>query len=741
MSLRNKFSKHEIVLVNPTNPDPAPNYFGPAYGISLIAASLLKNHIPVSVYDFDLEPVPVMLKSFRRILKTRPRYIGITIQSCTRGPVYELIKTIKDAAPLAIIILGGPFATDKYEFLLKHFPVDYIVIGEGEQSFLELVCCLKTKGGDISAIDGIAYRQGRKVLRTEDRRGITDLDSLPYPAFHLFSGFQDKINCLDTISAKRNFILGKRCTSFRNALLLLSSRGCVYSCNFCPMSKVIQDKMRFHSPEYFVAMVAYFHKKFKIKNFVFGDNFFTRDRRRVIAICKGIMQAGLTISWTCMTRSDSVDAPLLAFMAQAGCFEISYGLESASGEIQRSIGKNLDLIKSKKALKLTARAGIRTVLMLMVGNLGETEETIRETAYYVRDCNPDNLLVNIVKVYPMTRIHDIFEERGLLPKKYYLGSNHCPPAFTLEHSEKKLKELSNMIKPRMSIIQISNTCNNNCAFCSLVKESRRVKKSLKQIKSELELVKSRGEYVVLAGAEPLLRKDMRDILRYCDELEMHNLFLYTNARMLSYPGLVKVLNGFTSLEKVIIPFFGLGPVHDQISRVPGSFRQAITGIRNIRENARCLSIQADIVITNANLDSLFECCSVLLKLGVDELHLVFVSNSLGHIQVPKNALPAISEVMRQLQRICVELPEFIQKLYFEGFPLCSLAQLRARAFEPYRPFDEVITLGSALRECSKQRLSKKRKFKFCASCKENGWCEGVWSAYARKYGTREFHAL
>jgi anaerobic magnesium-protoporphyrin IX monomethyl ester cyclase len=740
MRQRNTFSKHEIVLINPVNPDPPPNYFGPAYGISLIAASLLKSHIPVSVYDFDLESLEAMLKSLRLILKAHPRYIGITIQSCTRGSVYELIKTVKREAPEVCIIIGGPFATDKFAFLLRNFPVDYVVIGEGERTFLELVSCLKTKG-DIRAIDGIAYRQAGKVARTAERRGIADLDCLPYPAFHLFKGFQKKINCPDSFSAKKNFLLGKRCTSFRNALLLLSSRGCVYSCNFCPMSKVTRDKIRFHSPGYFVAMVGHFHKKFKIKNFVFGDNFFTRDRKRVIAICKGILKAGFKISWTCMTRSDSVDAPLLALMAQAGCFEISYGLESASGAIQRATGKNLDLIKSKKAFMLTARAGIRTVLMLMIGNVGETEDTVRETAAYVRDCDPDNLLVNIVKVYPMTLLHDIFEERRLLPKDYYLGPDHSPPAFTLEHSGKKLEEFAGMIKPRTSIIQLSNTCNNNCVFCSLAHDSRRVKKSLKQIKSELEFAKCRGEYVVLAGAEPLLRKDILDILRYSDALEMHNLFLYTNARMLAYPGLVKTLSGFTSLEKVIIPFFGLGPVHDTVSGVPGSFCQAVSGIRNIRENARCLAIQADLFVSNANIDSLFECCSFLLKLGVDELHLVFASGQLGHIRVSPAALPALSAVVPQIKRLCVELPEFFRKVYFEGFPLCSLAQFHARAFETYRPFDEMITLKCALRRCSKQRLLRKRKFEFCASCKENGWCEGVWLGYARKYGTSEFHAL
>ncbi|MFA5119108.1 MAG: radical SAM protein [Candidatus Omnitrophota bacterium] len=739
MNLR-KFSKHEIVLVNPTNPDPAPNYFGPAYGISLIAASLLENHIPVSVYDFDLEPMEVMLKSFKRILRSKPRYVGITIQSCTRGPVYELIKMLKHDTPDTCVIIGGPFATDKFAFLLNNFPVDYVVIGEGERTFVELVSCLKTKG-DTGAIDGIAYLRHGKVARTKDRRGITDLDRLAYPAFHLFKGFQKKINCPDSLSAKKNFILGKRCTSFRNALLLLSSRGCVYSCNFCPMSKVTGDKIRFHSPGYFVAMVGHFHEKFKIRNFVFGDNFFTRDRKRVVAICEGILKAGLKISWTCMTRSDSVDAPLLVLMARAGCFEISYGLESASVRIQRLTGKNLDLVKSKKAFRLTARAGIRTVLMLMVGNLGETEETIRETACYVRDCDPDNLLVNIVKVYPMTLIHDIFEQKGLLRKDYYLGADHTPPAFTLEHSEKRLEEFSGMIKPRTSIIQLSNTCNNNCEFCLLAKDRLRAQKSFAQVSSELELAKSRGEYVVLAGAEPLLRKDIMDILRYSDALEMHNLFLYTNARLLSYPGLVKALGGFSSLEKVIIPFFGLEHVHDRQSLVKGAFRQAIAGIRNIRENARCLSIQADLFVSNANLESLYECCAFLLKLGVDELHLVFVSNSLGYIQVPQADIPAIPAVTRQLRRISAQLPEFTRKLYCEGFPLCSLAQLSLRAFEPYRPFDEVMTLKGTLSKCVKQRASKKIKFKFCASCKENGWCEGVWSAYVRKYGTRGVHAL
>ena len=137
---------------------------------------------------------------------------------------------------------------------------------------VELINNLK-KVGPLG-IKGIAFMR-KEGLFLRGKKKILNLDLLPYPAFHLFKGFEKKINSGRSINFTSNFILGRRCTTLKNALLMLSSRGCIYSCNFCPMSKIDKYKVRFHSPKYFVDMVAYFYHRYGIRDFVFGDNFYT----------------------------------------------------------------------------------------------------------------------------------------------------------------------------------------------------------------------------------------------------------------------------------------------------------------------------------------------------------------------------------------------------------------------------------------------------------------------------------
>ncbi|MFA5115978.1 MAG: radical SAM protein [Candidatus Omnitrophota bacterium] len=491
--------KKRIVLINPTNPEPPPNYFGPPYGLGLIASTLLEDGRDVLAYDFDLEPLEVMLSSIGGIIKRdKPRYLGICIQSCSRGSVYKLLSRIRKIDKTLTVILGGPFASLKYELLLRNFPVDYVVIGDGERTLPELLNCLEKKE-DLKKVNGLAFLSGRRLCLTPERRKETNLDSLPYPAFHLFRDFDRKVNvAADTSRETPDLILGKRCTSVKNSLLMLSSRGCIYNCNFCPMSGVFKDKIRFHSPQYFVDMVEHFYKKYGIRNFTFGDNTYTLVRKRALEICEEIVRRGIKIRWSCMTRADYVDSVLLGKMSGAGCFEVSYGIESGSEKIQRLIGKKLDLKKAREAFRLTGKAGMRSILMLMVGNVGESARTIKETLDFIKDLDPDNILVKIVKVYPGIKIHDIFEKKGLLKKDYYLSCDHHPPVFTVNHSEGELEELSGMIQPRITYIQVSGACNNNCVCCLLDKKQK--DKSFPEIKKELVLASTRGSMSSFSAA-------------------------------------------------------------------------------------------------------------------------------------------------------------------------------------------------------------------------------------------------
>lgn len=719
--------KRPIILINPANSDPPPNYFGPPYSLSLIGAVLLKNKKLVKAYDFDQKPMPVE----KIIHQDKPKYIGITIQSCTRGPVYKLIKKIKKIDKSIKIILGGPFASQYYDLLLKNFPIDYIIIGDGEITLNELLDRLENKK-EPEKIKGLAFLRERKVYFTGEREQIKDLDLLPYPAFHLFKDFDKKVNCFK--DQKINFILGKRCTSFKNALMLLSSRGCVYHCNFCPMSKIFKNKIRYHSPNYFVDMVEYFYKRYKIKNYIFGDNNFTLDKKRAKKICDEIIKRKLNIKWSCMTRSDGVNFGLLKRMAQAGCFEVFYGVESGSSKIQKITGKNLNLTLTRKAFDWTEKLGMRSNLMLMVGNLGETKETIKETLAYIKDMNPSNIMVKVTKVYPGTEIHDLFQNKGLLENDYYLTSEFNPPAFTLEHPETELNKFEGLIETRETFIEINNVCNNCCRFCRLKREPKN--KSLEEIQKELILASTRGERVILGGGEPLLRKDFFKILDFSQKIPIHKVYLYSNGRLFFYEFLAKKI-GKTKLQKIIIPFFGTEKLHDKITGVKNSFFQTISGIKNLKKFASNLKIQASIYISLSNYKLLPELTQFLFYLDVNEFQFIFLKDFYNSIEINPQNLPPISSIIPWLKKISKFLDENEKNYYFVGFPLCLSKDLKNNSAESYCPFNETITLEKKIINCRKERIKEKIKFDFCSKCREDKLCEGLWKKYFKTYGSRE----
>jgi len=725
--------KNLIVLINPFNPDPPPNYFGPPYGLSLIGAILLKNKRPVKAYDFDQDRFPIE----EIINKDKPRYIGITIQSATRGIVYKMIKEIKKIDKTIKIILGGPFASQYYKLLLNNFPIDYIVVGDGEVTLNELLEYLDNKK-NIREVKGIAFMTKKKIIFTGGRESIKDLDLLPYPAFHLFKDFDKKINSFKE-NPEFNFILGKRCTSLKNALMLLSSRGCIYSCNFCPMSKIFKNKIRFHSPKYFLTMIEYFYRKYKIRDYIFGDNFFTLDKNRTKEICKEIIKRRLNIRWGCMTRPDSVDFGLLKLMAQAGCFEISYGVESGSLKIQKTTRKGLNLTLTKKVFNWTEKLGIRAVLMLMVGNLGENKTTIKETLAYIKDIECSNILVNITKVYPGTKIHDLFEEKGLINSQYYLSSGFNPPSFTLEHSEEDLNKFKQMIKTRRTLVEINNKCNNYCTFCRL---NRRTKnKTFTQIKKELILASRRGEYVILGGGEPLLRKDFFKILNFAQDIPIHKIYLHTNGRLFFYRSLAEEI-GKTKLQRLIIPFFGLEKLHDKTTNVKGSFFQSVEGIKNLKKFAPNLKIQANIYVSSVNINSLLNLVRFLTYLNLDEFRFIFLSDLYNLIKINPFYLPSVSSVISSLKQISTFLKDNKINYYIVGIPFCILPlSLRDKPCEPFYPFNEKIILKSKLINCRKEREKQKIKFGFCKKCQENALCEGIWKQYYKIYGNKKFKSL
>ena len=353
----------------------------PPMGIYYVAAVLKEHGHEVEVlnwHDRGISP-----ESIATVLREKkPRVIGLSILHANRWGGIEIARIAKRVDPGVTIVFGGVGATQLWEHFLKHFPeVDFVVLGEGEYSLLHLVAQLDRREPiDWTSLPGIAFRQDGQPLRTAAAEFISDLDVLPLPA--------------------RQFDIAH----------LSLTRGCVSDCRFCGSPDFWKRRVRSHSADYFVEQLTALRQRGR-RFFFVSDDTFTLNRRRVIDVCRQILQRKLDISWAAISRVDAVEEEVLAWMRKAGCIQISFGVESGSPEIRRRLNKKISEQQIREAFRLTQRYGIMARAYFIYGCPGETRETIQETVDLMLDIKPLGAVFYILDLFPGTALYEDFKRR------------------------------------------------------------------------------------------------------------------------------------------------------------------------------------------------------------------------------------------------------------------------------------------------------------------------------------------
>jgi radical SAM superfamily enzyme YgiQ (UPF0313 family) len=350
-------------------------------GLYSVGAVLKENHYDVEVLDWhEINRTPEKVKE--ALVAKKPDVIGLSVLHGNRWGAIDIARTAKQLDPRTKIVFGGIGATFLWEHLLGNFPeVDYVVLGEGEWIFLNLVRHFEKKQDQgIEEIRGIAYRENGKILKTGEPDPVKDLDSLPIPAKHF---------------------------SYAH---VSSSRGCAWNCSFCGSPEFWGRKIRWRSPEKFVEELESLFGK-GVTFFYFSDDTFTLDPKRVIEICKGIIEKNLKIAWYAISRVDHVDEEMLYWMRRAGCIQISYGVESGSVKIRKALGKQVKTEQIKRAFALTTRYGILSRAYFVYGAPGETWKTVQETMDLMEDVKPLSAIFYILDVFPGTELYSELKKR------------------------------------------------------------------------------------------------------------------------------------------------------------------------------------------------------------------------------------------------------------------------------------------------------------------------------------------
>jgi len=350
-------------------------------GLYYVGALLKENNYDVEILNWhDINKTPEKINE--AITKKKPDVIGFSILHANRWGGIEIARIARAISNKVKIVFGGIGASFLWEHFLRHFKeIDFIVTGEGEYSFLNLVRCIEQENyKDIENIKGIAFRKQGNVVRTEDAPLTRNLDRLPNPA------------------------------KYFDYQYVSSTRGCPGNCTFCGSPRFWGHKVRFHSPDYFIEQLELLSRK-GISFFYFSDDTFTIKKNRVIEICKKILERNLRITWVAISRVNIVDEEILYWMRRAGCIQISYGVESGSETIRNLLCKNIKTNQIKKAFALTIRYGILARAYFIYGSPGESWATIKETMDLIHEIKPLSIIFYILDIFPGTALYSDLNKR------------------------------------------------------------------------------------------------------------------------------------------------------------------------------------------------------------------------------------------------------------------------------------------------------------------------------------------
>lgn len=354
----------------------------PPIGIYYVGALLKENGYDVHIYNWhDANHTPNIISDV--INKEHPDIIGFSILHANRWGGIDIAKIAKNLNPDIKIVFGGIGATFLWDHLLTHFhDIDYIVLGEGEIPFLQLIKALGAGNNDkIRNIPGIAFRHQGKPRKTDPAEPVENLDQFPNPA---------------------------RYFQFQHVTF---TRGCPGNCAFCGSPLFWGPRVRTHSPGYFVDQLELLTQK-GIHFFYFSDDTFTYKKQWVQAICQEIIHRRLHITWVAIARVNHIKADLLEWMRKAGCIQISFGIESGSEKIRRKLNKPIKTAQIKKAFDLVKYYGIMPRAYFIYGSPGESEETIQASIDLIQTIKPLSIITYVLDIFPGTRIYQELLEQG-----------------------------------------------------------------------------------------------------------------------------------------------------------------------------------------------------------------------------------------------------------------------------------------------------------------------------------------
>jgi magnesium-protoporphyrin IX monomethyl ester (oxidative) cyclase len=368
-------------------------------------------------------------KIYQIIKQEKPKIIGIScMYSRHYMDVVNIAKFIKKVDPKIITIIGGNHATDLCDLVLSSPYFDFIVRGEGEITFYELCSAILSGKKQFSNIKGLAYRENGKIIKTQNRELIRDLDLLPdldYSLINLNKYLQN---------AKSPYLMRSP------AIGITSSRGCPNNCIYCTVRAVWGRSWRAKSAKKTVDEIEFLNKYYKINEFFFLDDSASIDIIRWNKICDEIIKRKLDIRWTTPNGIAhwTLDKPTLLKMKKSGCYRITFGIESGDPEIRKFIRKTYPLSQAKELIRYANKIGMWTICTNIIGFPYETRDQIARTVDFAKKSGTDFAAFYSLCPMPTSDVYKYFKKEGLLDFDFIFNSD----SFNVKKYEKMNKILN-----------------------------------------------------------------------------------------------------------------------------------------------------------------------------------------------------------------------------------------------------------------------------------------------------------
>jgi radical SAM superfamily enzyme YgiQ (UPF0313 family) len=404
------------------------NRSSPPLGLAYISATLIENNINVAAIDMNVPFVDFSTLE-TRLGEEQPKIVGISAYTETYSNALRIARIAKRVNPEVVTVMGGPHVTFLPCNAVEVPEVDIAVRNEGEITMLELARYFRDGFGSLDEIKGVTFMRDGKCISTPPRPLISDLDSLPFPASHIFllSQYQYPIN-------------------------ISSARGCPYKCIFCAAEAMSGNSYRLRSPESVIDELTQSFERHRFQFFTFVDDTFSAFPDRTQRMCDLIKASDINVQWQCSTRIDSIakNKDMLKRMADAGCKAVTYGVESGSQSILNSIKKGTTVEQVRKVVKWTLELGMNAYCSFMIPHPEDTVETVLQTKKLMVELLKAGAIVSIsfTVPFPGTYLYEHMRELGVtaLSKNWDDFSTSREPIISTKHlSLEAIKSLHNDI--------------------------------------------------------------------------------------------------------------------------------------------------------------------------------------------------------------------------------------------------------------------------------------------------------